>query len=49
MISVVTDGTAGRLDDGLDDFEVGGKTGTAQLGTPEPQSHVDHRLRRTSR
>ena len=48
MISVVTDGTAGRLDDGLDDFEVGGKTGTAQLGTPEPQSQ-DHRLRRTSR
>jgi peptidoglycan glycosyltransferase len=40
MISVVTDGTAGRLDDGLDDFEVGGKTGTAQLGTPEPQSHA---------
>jgi peptidoglycan glycosyltransferase len=40
MISVVTDGTAGRLDDGLDDFVVGGKTGTAQLGTPEPQSHA---------
>ena len=40
MESVVTDGTAGRLDDGLDGFVVGGKTGTAQLGTPEPQSHA---------
>ena len=40
MVSVVTDGTAERLDDGLEDFVVGGKTGTAQLGTPEPQSHA---------
>jgi peptidoglycan glycosyltransferase len=40
MVSVVTDGSASRLDDGLDDFVVGGKTGTAQLGTPEPRSHA---------
>ena len=40
MISVVTDGTANRLDDGLDDFVVGGKTGTAQLGIEPPQSHA---------
>jgi penicillin-binding protein A len=40
MISVVTDGTADRLDDGLDDFVVGGKTGTAQLGTDPPRSHA---------
>lgn len=39
MISVVTDGTADRLDDGLAGYEVGGKTGTAQLGT-EPSSHA---------
>jgi peptidoglycan glycosyltransferase len=32
MRSVVTDGTAQRLDDGLEDFVVGGKTGTAQIG-----------------
>lgn len=31
MESVVTDGTARRLDDGLDGFAVGGKTGTAQI------------------
>jgi peptidoglycan glycosyltransferase len=40
MLSVVADGSARRLDDGLDGFEVGGKTGTAQLGTPEPSSHA---------
>jgi peptidoglycan glycosyltransferase len=40
MISVVTDGTASRLDDGLGGYEVGGKTGTAQLGTAEPRSHA---------
>ncbi len=40
MVSVVTDGTASRLDDGLDGFEVGGKTGTAQLGIEPPQSHA---------
>jgi penicillin-binding protein A len=40
MISVVTDGTADRLDDGLDEFVVGGKTGTAQVGTDPPQSHA---------
>ena len=40
MISVVTDGTADRLDDGLEDFVVGGKTGTAQLGTDPPRSHA---------
>lgn len=32
MISVVSDGTATRLDPGIDGIEVGGKTGTAQLG-----------------
>jgi peptidoglycan glycosyltransferase len=40
MISVVADGSARRLDDGLEGFVVGGKTGTAQLGTPEPSSHA---------
>lgn len=40
MISVVTDGTASRLDEGLDEFVVGGKTGTAQLGTDPPRSHA---------
>jgi penicillin-binding protein A len=40
MISVVTDGTADRLDDGLDNYVVGGKTGTAQLGGAEPRSHA---------
>ncbi len=40
MESVVTDGTADRLDDGLDGFVVGGKTGTAQLGTDPPSSHA---------
>ncbi|MGH9111183.1 MAG: peptidoglycan D,D-transpeptidase FtsI family protein [Acidimicrobiales bacterium] len=40
MISVVTDGTADRLDDGLDSYVVGGKTGTAQLGTDPARSHA---------
>jgi peptidoglycan glycosyltransferase len=41
MVSVVTDGTASRLDDGLGDgIVVGGKTGTAQLGTDPPRSHA---------
>jgi peptidoglycan glycosyltransferase len=40
MISVVTDGSASRLDEGLEEFEVGGKTGTAQLGTDPPKSHA---------
>lgn len=40
MISVVEDGTASRLDDGLEGFVVGGKTGTAQLGTDPPSSHA---------
>ena len=33
MISVVEDGTASRLDEGLEGYEVGGKTGTAQIGS----------------
>jgi peptidoglycan glycosyltransferase len=40
MVSVVTDGSANRLDEGLDGFVVGGKTGTAQLGTEPPSSHA---------
>lgn len=32
MRSVVAEGSAERLNDGLEDFEVGGKTGTAQIG-----------------
>jgi penicillin-binding protein A len=40
MTSVVTDGTATRLAEGLDGFVVGGKTGTAQLGTTPPRSHA---------
>ena len=40
MIGVVQDGTAERLDDALPGFEVGGKTGTAQLGTDPPRSHA---------
>jgi peptidoglycan glycosyltransferase len=39
MISVVEDGTASRLDEGLGGFEVGGKTGTAQLGSSD-SSHA---------
>ncbi|HEX8804740.1 MAG TPA: penicillin-binding protein 2 [Acidimicrobiales bacterium] len=33
MRSVVSDGSAQRLDDGLENFDVGGKTGTAQIGS----------------
>jgi penicillin-binding protein A len=33
MQSVVADGSATALDDGLENFEVGGKTGTAQIGS----------------
>jgi penicillin-binding protein A len=41
MVSVVQDGSAVRLDDdGLEGFVVGGKTGTAQLGTDPPRSHA---------
>jgi peptidoglycan glycosyltransferase len=39
MISVVQNGTASRLDDGLEGFEVGGKTGTAQIGSSD-SSHA---------
>jgi penicillin-binding protein A len=39
MISVVEDGTASRLDEGLEGFEVGGKTGTAQIGSSD-SSHA---------
>jgi peptidoglycan glycosyltransferase len=38
MIGVATDGTARAL--GMPGFEVGGKTGTAQLGTDPPRSHA---------
>jgi peptidoglycan glycosyltransferase len=41
MVSVVDDGSAIRMDDqGLEDCNVGGKTGTAQLGTDPPRSHA---------
>jgi penicillin-binding protein A len=40
MLSVVSNGTATRLDDGLQGFEVGGKTGTAQIGSNPPRSHA---------
>jgi penicillin-binding protein A len=40
MLKVVQNGTATRLDDALGGFEVGGKTGTAQLGTEPPRSHA---------
>jgi peptidoglycan glycosyltransferase len=39
MISVVQDGTASRLDDDLEGYEVGGKTGTAQIGSTD-SSHA---------
>jgi penicillin-binding protein A len=39
MISVVEDGTASQLDDGLEGYEVGGKTGTAQIGSTD-NSHA---------
>ncbi|CAB4550082.1 unannotated protein [freshwater metagenome] len=38
MISVVSDGTASIL--AMPGFDVGGKTGTAQLGLDPPQSHA---------
>jgi peptidoglycan glycosyltransferase len=38
MVAVVEQGTANRLK--VPGFVVGGKTGTAQLGTPEPRSHA---------
>jgi peptidoglycan glycosyltransferase len=40
MESVVTDGTASNLAEGLDEFVVGGKTGTAQLAGGQDQSHA---------
>ena len=39
MIRVVQDGTASRLDDDLPGYEVGGKTGTAQIGSSD-SSHA---------
>jgi penicillin-binding protein A len=39
MISVVQNGTASRLDNGLEGYEVGGKTGTAQIGSTD-SSHA---------
>ena len=41
MVSVVDEGSAERLDDELPpSYVVGGKTGTAQLGTDPPRSHT---------
>jgi peptidoglycan glycosyltransferase len=40
MLQVVQSGTATRLDDELGGFDVGGKTGTAQVGTDPPRSHA---------
>ncbi len=45
MIGVVEQGTA--LGVRLPGYEVGAKTGTAQLGTTPPRSHVDDRVRRS--
>jgi len=39
MIQVVENGTASRLDDGLEGYVVGGKTGTAQIGSTD-SSHA---------
>jgi penicillin-binding protein A len=39
MIAVVQDGTASQLDDELPGYEVGGKTGTAQIGSSD-SSHA---------
>src|SRR3546814_20116822 len=38
MLGVVTDGTASRLS--LPGFEVGGNTGTTQIGPHPPRSHT---------
>lgn len=38
MVNVAENGTARALQ--IDGYEVGGKTGTAQLGTEEPRSHA---------
>src|SRR3546814_4658946 len=46
MLGVVTDGTASRLS--IPGFEVGGKTGTAQLGTDPPRSHAWIKIGRAS-